>query len=197
MSRTKEKLLMTSLITLGLVFGGSAAAQMKGTLLDRDGKTVTDGFGECVSVDKMKHWHKDHKYYCAEEKAKPKPKPKPQPVAETVTIGAHALFDHDKSNLRPEGKSELDAVAAKLKSFSSVQSISVVGHTDSDGTEAYNQALSERRAASVKDYLVSKGISSSVISTSGMGETQPTASNKTKEGRQQNRRVEITIRATK
>jgi OOP family OmpA-OmpF porin len=128
----------------------------------------------------------------------PKPAPAPKPVVrETITLGAHALFDHDKSNLRPEGKSELDALAAKLRTFSSVQSINVVGHTDSDGTEAYNQGLSERRAASVKDYLIQQGVSGSVISTSGKGESAPAASNATRDGRQQNRRVEISITATK
>ena len=129
---------------------------------------------------------------------KPKPAPAPKPVVhETITLGAHALFDHDKSSLRPEGKSELDTLAAKLRAFSSVQSINVVGHTDSDGTEAYNQGLSESRAASVKDYLIQQGVSGSVISTSGQGESSPATSNATKEGRQQNRRVEIGITATK
>jgi OOP family OmpA-OmpF porin len=183
---------------------GAAVAKLDGVVTDSEGKYVTDSRGECVSFGKLKHFHKngDAKGYCAEpekkaEKPKPMPKPAPQPSVETITLGAHALFNHDKSNLRPEGMAELDALASKLGQLKSLNSITVVGHTDSSGTEEYNQALSERRANSVKDYLMSKGVDGNKISASGMGESQPTASNKTKEGRQQNRRVDITISGTK
>ena len=71
--------------------------------------------------------------------------------------------------------------------------IDVLGHTDSDGTDAYNQALSERRASSVASYLVSRGVQSARIATRGYGETQPIASNATAEGKAANRRVEIKI----
>ncbi|MGD8999640.1 MAG: OmpA family protein [Granulosicoccaceae bacterium] len=198
----KNFLLSVCITGMALVSGNACA--LEGVLLDSEGNYVTDDFGECVSVDKLKHFHrKDGTGYCEDEPekvAEPAPKPAPpppapKPVIETVTLGAHALFDHDKANLRPEGKRELDVLAARLKSFSSVQRITVVGHTDSVGTEAYNQDLSERRAASVRNYLVQQGIDGSVISTSGMGETSPVATNKTREGRQQNRRVEISIRA--
>ena len=202
-----RKSIFNALFTVCITILTGPAYALEGILLDNSGTYVTDGFGECVSVDKLKHFHKDNgKGYCADEEkkvvAKPAPKPKPAPapkpvVHETITLGAHALFDHDKSNLRPEGKSELDTLAAKLRAFSSVQSINVVGHTDSDGTDAYNQGLSERRAASVKAYLIQQGVSGSVISTSGQGESSPATSNATKEGRQQNRRVEISITATK
>jgi OOP family OmpA-OmpF porin len=201
-----RKSILSALFTICIAILTGPAYALEEVLLDSQGHYVTDGFGECVSVDKLKHFHKkDGTGYCADEPKKvvkpapmPKPAPAPKPVVhETVTLGAHALFDHDKSNLRPEGKSELDALAAKLRAFSSVQSINVVGHTDSDGTEAYNQGLSERRAASVKDYLIQQGVSGSVISTSGKGESSPAASNATREGRQQNRRVEISITATK
>jgi len=192
------------LFTVCITILTSPAYALEDILLDSDGHYVTDGFGECVSVNKLKHFHKDGGAgYCKDEAkkmAKPAPAPAPAPrpvVHETVTLGAHALFNHDRSILRPEGMSELDTLASKLRSFSSVQSINVVGHTDSDGTEAYNQGLSERRAASVKDYLIQQGVSGSVISTSGQGESSPATSNATKEGRQQNRRVEIGITATK
>lgn len=195
---------------LSLTLTASSASALEGILLDSNGKYVTDSDGECVSVGKLKHFHKDSGTgYCADEEKKvvaaapapapaAAPAPAPRPVVrETVNLDAHTLFSHDKSNLHPEGKSKLDAVAAKLRTFSSVQSINVVGHTDSDGTDAYNQALSERRAASVRAYLIQQGVSDSVISTSGKGESSPVASNATKEGRQQNRRVEIEIDATK
>jgi len=172
-------------------------------LTDSDGKIVTDGFGECVSVNKIKHNHGVPPDQCGKEPkkvAKPKPAPKPAPkpvVHEEITLGASALFGHDKSSLRPAGIAELDTLAAKLNSYYSLDSISVTGHTDSQGAEDYNQGLSERRAATVKNYLVSKGISANKISTSGAGENSPVASNKTAEGRQQNRRVEISIKARK
>jgi outer membrane protein OmpA-like peptidoglycan-associated protein len=70
--------------------------------------------------------------------------------------------------------------------------MNIVGHTDSKGSDAYNQALSERRAASVREYLASQGLDGSKISTSGRGEADPVASNDTADGRQQNRRVHIT-----
>ena len=72
-----------------------------------------------------------------------------------------------------------------------VEIIIATGHTDSIGTDAYNQKLSERRATSVKEYMVSKGVSAAKITTLGKGETQPVATNKTKEGRAKNRRVDI------
>lgn len=201
-----NKNLLFSACLSGMVLVSGNAFALEGVVTDSSGNYVTDGFGECVSYYELKHFHReDGTGYCADEPKKkveapaPKPAPPPpppKPVIETITLGAHALFDTDKSNLRPEGMRELDDVAAKLKSFNSIESITVVGHTDSVGTDAYNQGLSERRAASVKDYLVKQGISSSVISTSGMGESSPVASNKTREGRQQNRRVEISIKAT-
>jgi OOP family OmpA-OmpF porin len=180
---------------------GSAVAKLDGVVTDSEGKYVIDSRGECVSYGKLKHYHKngDAKGYCAEPKKaeKPKPMPAPQPTVETITLGAHALFNHDKSNLRPEGMAELDALASKLGQLKSLNSITVVGHTDSSGSDEYNQALSERRANSVKDYLVSKGVDGNKIHASGMGEKQPTTSNATKEGRAQNRRVEITVSGTK
>ncbi|MGQ0585976.1 MAG: OmpA family protein [Gammaproteobacteria bacterium] len=87
----------------------------------------------------------------------------------------------------------LDAVAAVLNGERSAAAIDVVGHTDSVGNEAYNQALSERRAASVKAYLVARGVDENRISVSGYGETLPRATNDTVEGRRLNRRVEIRV----
>jgi len=167
---------------------------------DSDGNPTRDGFGECISQDPIKHYHGKGQGECGEviKKKVTKAKPAPKPVVhENITLGASALFSHDKSSLRPAGAAELDTLAAKLNAYYSLDSINVTGHTDSQGTEAYNQGLSERRAATVKDYLVSKGISANKISTSGSGENTPVASNETAEGRQQNRRVEISIQARK
>ncbi|MBI5040036.1 MAG: OmpA family protein [Gammaproteobacteria bacterium] len=126
----------------------------------------------------------------------PEPAPAPTPVMETVTLSAEALFDHDRSVIKDAAKPQLDEFATRVKSLSKVESVNVVGHTDSSGTDAYNQKLSERRAASVETYLVGQGVDGALINTSGMGESQPVADNSTKEGRAQNRRVEITYKGT-
>jgi len=119
------------------------------------------------------------------------PAPAPAPAPETITLSGDALFDFDKSNLRPDAVEALDNIVKKYKG-TSLQSMSIVGHTDSKGSDAYNQALSERRAASVREYLAAQGLDGSKISTSGRGESEPAATNDTAEGRQQNRRVSIT-----
>jgi len=187
------------LVQLALPMTASAHGDF---LTDRDGNMVVDGFNECVSINKIKHRPGVKHQHCVKapkkvaKKPKPAPKPAPKPVVrENITLGAHALFDTNKSDLRSAGSAELDDVATKLKSYYSLDSIDVVGHTDDRGAASYNQGLSERRAAEVKAYLVSKGIPGSKISTSGAGEGSPTASNDTAEGRQQNRRVEISIKA--
>ena len=123
-------------------------------------------------------------------------KPAPKPVAEKVTLAADVLFDFDKSVLKPEGKNKLDDLASKVKAIN-LEVVIAIGHTDSIGSDAYNQKLSVRRAESVKAYMVSKGVEPNRIYTEGKGEKQPVASNKTKEGRQKNRRVEIEVIGTK
>jgi OOP family OmpA-OmpF porin len=96
----------------------------------------------------------------------------PKPVAERVTLDADTLFDFDKSTLRPAGQQALDVFAAGLRDISP-EVISAVGHTDRFGSDTYNQHLSDQRAASVKAYLISKGIDAGRIATEGKGETQP------------------------
>ena len=125
-----------------------------------------------------------------------KPKPKPKPVAEKVTLAADVLFDFDKSIVKTEGKNKLDDLAGKIKTVN-LEVVIAIGHTDSIGSDAYNQKLSVRRAESVKAYLVSTGVEPNRIYTEGKGEKQPVASNKTKDGRQKNRRVEIEVIGTR
>ncbi len=136
----------------------------------------------------------------APKAAAPAPAPAPQapqaPAASKVTYAADAFFDFDKSVLKPAGKAKLDDLVGKVKGIN-LEVIIAVGHTDSIGTDAYNQKLSVRRAESVKAYLVSKGIEKNRIYTEGKGEKQPVASNKTKEGRAKNRRVEIEVVGTR
>jgi len=128
--------------------------------------------------------------------AKP-PAPAPQPPAATkVTYAADAFFDFDKSVLKPEGKAKLDDLVGKVKGIN-LEVIIAVGHTDSVGSDAYNQKLSVRRAEAVKAYLVSKGIEKNRVYTEGKGEKQPVADNKTSQGRAKNRRVEIEVVGTR
>ncbi len=125
------------------------------------------------------------------------PAPAPQaPAASKVTYAADAFFDFDKSVLKPAGKAKLDDLVGKVKGIN-LEVIIAVGHTDSVGSDAYNQKLSVRRAESVKAYLVTKGIEKNRIYTEGKGEKQPVADNKTKEGRAKNRRVEIEVVGTR
>ena len=125
------------------------------------------------------------------------PAPAPAPaVATKVTYAADAFFDFDKSVLKPEGKAKLDDLVSKVKGIN-LEVIIAVGHTDSVGSDAYNQKLSVRRSEAVKAYLVSKGIEKNRVYTEGKGEKQPVADNKTAEGRAKNRRVEIEVVGTR
>ena len=120
----------------------------------------------------------------------------PPPVATKVTYAADAFFDFDKSVLKPEGKAKLDDLVSKIKDIN-LEVIIAVGHTDSVGSDGYNQKLSVRRSEAVKSYLVSKGIEKNRVYTEGKGEKQPVADNKTAEGRAKNRRVEIEVVGTR
>jgi len=118
------------------------------------------------------------------------------PTATKVVLNADTFFDFDKSTIKPEGRQVLDQVAQQASSIN-LETLIATGHTDSIGTEAYNLKLSQRRANAVKAYLVQKGIDPNRIYVEGKGESQPIASNKTREGRAKNRRVEIEIVGTR
>ena len=109
----------------------------------------------------------------------PAAEPAPAPVAacvpqtETITVEAEKLFGFDKANINEEGKAALDEAAAKIKANPVINAVIVTGHTDRIGTDAYNQKLSERRAAQVKEYLTAQGVDQSIIQTIGKGESEP------------------------
>jgi OmpA-OmpF porin, OOP family len=126
----------------------------------------------------------------------PAPTPPPPPAATKVTYAADAFFDTAKHVLKPEGKAKLDDLVGKVKDIN-LEVIIAVGHTDSRGSDSYNQKLSVRRSEAVKAYLVSKGIEKNRVYTEGKGEKQPVADNKTKEGMAKNRRVEIEVVGTR
>jgi outer membrane protein OmpA-like peptidoglycan-associated protein len=120
--------------------------------------------------------------------------PAPEKVAPAVvmTKTLHAHFSTDKSEVRADDKVEITAVADSMKQNPG-STATVVGHTDSTASEAYNQALSERRAEAVKAVMVDQGVNPDAIETSGRGESEPVGDNATAEGRQENRRIEAVV----
>lgn len=123
----------------------------------------------------------------------PKPAPAPPPPGTKISELPGANFDFNKATLKPEGKAKLDEAVALMAKHPDLK-VSVEGHTDSIGSDAYNLKLSQRRAEAVADYLTSKGVAASRLSTKGFGKANPVADNKTEEGRAKNRRVEIIAR---
>lgn len=109
-----------------------------------------------------------------------------------VNLPDGVTFDVDSSTLKPQFRTTLDQIGQSLQQYPD-SLIDVYGHTDSTGSDQYNQALSERRARTVANYLVMRGVTETRVRSMGMGETMPVASNETDEGRARNRRVEIKI----
>jgi OOP family OmpA-OmpF porin len=123
--------------------------------------------------------------------------PTPAPVrAPSISKGEQIVlegvyFDTGSAKIKPASYSALDANVSKIKNSHNDLKIWVVGYTDDRGSDAMNQKLSERRAESVKNYFVTKGISESRIYAEGRGESHPVSSNATEDGRAQNRRIEL------
>ena len=171
--------------------GFAATAQERVYVIDQRDVVALSGFGLCWRTG---YWtpaaaakdpagcqcDKDllPKEVC-EPKAAPAPVAAPKPSGEKITIAADALFDFNKAVLRPEGKAKLDELVSKSKALK-LEVILVVGHTDRIGSDSFNQGLSERRAAAVKTYLVSKGIEANRVYTEGKGEKQPVTGDKCK-----------------
>jgi len=119
----------------------------------------------------------------------PRPQPAPDPCAGVIRLRG-VNFDFDRAEIRPEARPILNQAAERLAQCPG-ERVRVEGHTDAIGSDSYNQDLSQRRARSVRDYIVSRGVSRGRIEAAGFGESQPIATNDTPEGRQLNRRVEI------
>jgi outer membrane protein OmpA-like peptidoglycan-associated protein len=113
-----------------------------------------------------------------------------------VTFESGILFDFDSSVLRSEARQNLTDLAQALADEPEDYQLLVAGHTDSVGSEEYNQRLSERRADAAADFLMTRGIPPEQLERAGLGETEPVASNETDAGRQENRRVEVAIFAS-
>ena len=174
-----------------LLIGGTAAAYcwVHGDG-DEDGDGVLDSRDKCPGTPKGVRVDADG---C--------PPPAPAPVVEETAVVKEEVivirdvhFQFDSAKLTPADKDVLDTIATRLKQESSSAQLTVTGHTDSVGSDAYNQKLSDRRAHSVVEYLISQGVPrSSFVTVTGAGESQPVADNKTADGRALNRRTEIKI----
>ena len=201
-----NKLMCASVLAVAtMTFNGSvfAHSSMDAVLVDGNGQPVSSSYEDCVMVSSGKMFDKCRPEQIQEVAAPapepevivPAPAPEPQPVRveKAVSLSGDALFATNSAKLTTEGQAALDKFVADLSATENLQvsNINVVGHADSRGKNDYNQKLSERRANTVGEYLVSKGVVKSLINTSGRGESDPVASNSTSEGRAQNRRVDI------
>jgi OOP family OmpA-OmpF porin len=131
----------------------------------------------------------------ASEAAAPAPEPiEKEPIVTTATLGGEALFDSGSAELNSASEQALAELVSELEKFQEITSIQVTGHSDSTGDDAFNQSLSEQRAAAVEAYI--KAAYPNVdVSSNGLGESSPVATNSTAEGRALNRRVEVQITA--
>ena len=177
-------------VTLGLC-ASFAQAQVANSVyvIDGRGEVAMSGSGLCIrtgfwtpaAAAQDKNGCKCDKDLISKEICEPAPKAaapaapaaaKKAGFGEKVTIAADALFDFNKATLRPEGKAKLDDVVGKAGQLN-LEVVIAVGHADRIGSAAYNQKLSEKRAAAVKDYLVAKGIPANRVYTEGKGSKQP------------------------
>ena len=166
------KQLKLSALFVALVASGTAMASEAHTkhgyvVSSQSQEVVRNNYGECwksTYFDKETQGRIECGDAVAVEQA-------PEYAEETVSLSAKTLFGFDKDILRPEAKESLNALAQRL-SNSNVESVRVEGHTDFMGSEQYNQALSERRANVVANYLVNQGVASNKISAVGLGESQ-------------------------
>jgi len=153
---------------LGAAVGG-AAGTVIGNEMDKRAEKIQEELGETATVERIGEGIK-------------------------LTFDSQLLFDFGKSDLKESNKRDLRKFAETLKQYPDTDLL-IVGHTDSRGSDSFNQNLSTQRAVAVSDYLAYSGVSRSRLSTQGEGERQPVASNNTDQGREQNRRVEIAVYA--
>jgi OmpA-OmpF porin, OOP family len=198
-SKLIKNILALSAASLALGGMASVSAAPAANVTDSAGAVVIDSSGECVRTSQWSPEGVVHEQ-CAgfiRPVAAPAPAvappPTPAPQFTTTTLSAETLFDFDSATLRPQGRETLRGLASTLTSADvTYTSVLVEGHTCSIGPAAYNQGLSERRAQSVVDYLVSQGVRPDAVRMVGYGEERPTADNATRAGRELNRRVEVT-----
>ena len=169
---------------LGAVIGKATGNAALGAII---GATVGGATGAIIGHEMDKQ---------AEEIEKTVPDAKVERVGEGIVVefSSAVLFGFDQAALSAEAMANLDKLVTVLNTYPDTN-IEVQGHTDSKGTEAYNQTLSERRSKAVSDYILTRGIKTERVTPKGFGETLPEYDNETEEGRAQNRRVEFLITA--
>jgi OOP family OmpA-OmpF porin len=212
---TRQALALSACLSL-VSFGVSAQVQVEGDVetsgsgyVNAGGMVLKTGLGQCLQTGALDDDNVINA--CAgiadeEEVAEVATKVVeapvvPAPPAQKSTIDTRqfseqALFDTNSADLNSAGTSAMDSMFSALAEYKGITGITVAGHTDSRGTEEYNQALSEQRAATVAAAIAAR-YADSRIDVQGMGESSPVASNDTAEGRQLNRRVEVEITATR
>lgn len=170
--------------------GGNALRTGDGECLRLGGFSEENQVNACEGIEETAE---------AEPEAAPAPAPAPapvqkEPIVTTATLGGEALFESNSAELNSASEQALGELVTELGKFQEITAIEVIGHTDANGEADYNQGLSERRAAAVEAYIASAypGVQ---ISSNGMGEDSPVATNSTREGRQMNRRVEVQVTA--
>ena len=173
-------------------------------ILTSGGNAIISGQGECIQLGGYSEENTNDacegREAAAEEptaEAEPAPKPEPkkaEPIVSIATLGGKALFATNSAELGGEGEQALADLLVQLERFQEISVIYVTGHTDDRGSDAYNQELSERRAATVASYLQA-AYPSVDITSQGMGESVPRETNSTAAGRAANRRVEVQITA--
>ena len=151
---------------LGAAVGGTVGVVI-GNKMDKQAKKMEEDLGKTATVERVGEGIK-------------------------LTFNSQLLFDYGKNDLKESNKADLQKFSATLKEYANTDLV-IVGHTDNVGSEAFNQTLSEKRAAAVSNYLASLGIAYNRLRTEGKGELQPVASNDLESDRVQNRRVEIAI----
>ena len=187
----EKRISKTAIGGIGGALGGYLLGDLIGGRRDRTEKIVGAGIGAIAGAGVG--------YYMDEQEKKLRQQTAGTGV-EVVRDGDQLVLDmpsevtfaFGSANLSPEFRSTLDKVGATLTEYEKTY-VDVMGHTDSVGSDAFNQTLSEQRASTVADYLAGRGVQRARLATKGYGESQPKASNTTEEGRAQNRRVEIRL----
>ncbi len=190
---------------------GSAVAS-QGYAFDSAGKVVTSNYGECLQTGdwsassgipecdpalaarlEAERLAAEKDRLAAKLAALESPAAAAPPALARLSDKQQVMFEFNSAVLTPAATRELDKVLGMIRNYDQVDGIEIVGHTDSSGPESYNKTLSERRAASVRQFLESKGVSGSPVTVRGEGESRPLADNSTREGRARNRRVDLLI----
>lgn len=193
---TKNVRWSTAAVTVVFLWAGAAAAETPYTeayLTDSSGELVRNAYGECWRTG---YWTPELAIReCDPDLFPPEPEPEPMapvPMLVPITLSSEVLFDFDRAVVRPDSAERLNEdVVTPLARYPKVEAVQVTGHTDRIGSDAYNQALSERRATAVADYLISQGVDAGLITTVGRGESEPLVSCDEVAGRENRRNTAL------